>query len=111
MATEPPLPGHEKVDGWLCDGKAAYESDLDGPSFYPKQPTAPRKDQCVEVGVLQSALAPQAFAASYAHQERRALCEQGLRGPAPAALCYNATGLQEGGPHDGYACFNMRYIL
>ena len=26
-------------------------------------------------------------------------------------LCYYATGLQEGGPHDGYVCFNMRDIL
>ena len=26
-------------------------------------------------------------------------------------LCYYATGLQEGGPHDGYTCFNMRDIL
>ena len=26
-------------------------------------------------------------------------------------LCYYATGIHEGCPHDGYACFNMRDIL
>ena len=40
-----PLPGHDKVDGWLRDIQAVYESD--GPSFYPTQPAAPRKDRYV----------------------------------------------------------------
>ena len=38
-----PLPWHEKVDGWLSNIQAPYESH--GPSFYPTPPAAPRKDK------------------------------------------------------------------
>ena len=100
-----PLPGHDKVGGWLRDVRAAYESD--GPSFYPSPPAAPHKDQYVsdsengrprrrrrrsppvtriKDGVL------------YVHKE--------YQGQLP--LCYYDTGLREGGQHDGYACFDMR---
>ena len=100
-----PLPGHDKVGGWLRDVRAAYESD--GPSFYPSPPAAPHKDQYVsdsengrprrrrqrsppvtriKDGVL------------YVHKE--------YQGQLP--LCYYDTGLRENGQHDGYACFDMR---
>ena len=100
-----PLPGRDKVGGWLRDVRAAYESD--GPSFYPSPPAAPHKDQYVsdsengrprrrrrrsppvtriKDGVL------------YVHKE--------YQGQLP--LCYYDTGLREGGQHDGYACFDMR---
>ena len=93
-------------------------TDSDGPSPYPTPLAAPRKDQYIGLGlrVLPSAPAPPAIAAAagYAHQERGALCAQGqwvteLEGRL--RLCYYATWLQEGCPHDGYACFNMRDIL
>ena len=104
-----PLPGHEKVDGWLRDVQAAYESD--GPSSYP----TPRKDQYVSDSDSEHGRprrrrrrSPPATriknAVLYVHKD--------YDGRLP--LCYYATGLQEGGlheSHDGHACFNMRDIL
>ena len=103
-----PLPGHDKVGGWLCDVQAAYESD--GPSSNPTLSSAPRKDQYVSQS-------------EYGHPRRRRrrslpvtriknvelYLHKGYEGRLP--LCYYATGLQEGGPHDGYACFNMQDTL
>jgi hypothetical protein len=33
------------------------------------------------------------------------------KGEPGLSLCYYATGLQEGGPHDVYACFDKRDIV
>ena len=83
------LPGHEKVDGWLRDVMAAYESD--GPSSYPRLPAAPRKDQYVSDTDTEYGRPRRRRRRSPPYQERGALCAQGLRGPAPAVLLCHRT--------------------
>ena len=109
-----PLPGHEKVGGWLRDvqPEAAYRDESDGPSSYPTPPAAPRKDQYV--------LDSDSEHGRLCRHSRRSLPVTRIKNAelymhkdyeGRLRLCYYATGLQEGGPHDGYACFNMRDIL
>ena len=95
------LPGHDKVRGWLRDA-----------SCYPTPPAAPRKDQYVSESD-----------SDYGRQRRRRQrsppatrikhgvlhVHKDYEGRLP--LCYYDTGLREGGPDDGYACFDLRDIL
>jgi hypothetical protein len=57
----------------------------------------------LEIGGLPVQLAPHTIAAGYA------LVHKGHKGLL--ALCYYATGLQEGCPHDVYACFDKLDIV
>ena len=102
--------GHEKVGGWLCNIQGAYESDW--PSSYPTLPAAPHKDQHFsdsdsEYGSQRRrrrrlpAVTRIKNAELYVHKDYEGLLQ----------LCNYATRLQEGGPHDGYACFIMLDIL
>ena len=105
-----PLPGHEvKIRDWLRNVKSGYTPDDLSP--YPTPPAAPRKDQYVSDSDSE-----------YGRPRRRrqrspplALLKNGqlfvrkdYEGRLP--LCYYATGLQEGGPDDVYACFDKRDI-
>ena len=105
-----PLPGRDKVGDWLRDVQAAYESD--GPSSYPTPPAAPRKGQYVSDSDSE-----------YGRPRRRRRrappvtrikhgvlhVHKDYEGRLP--LCYYDTELREGGPDDGYACFDMQDIL
>ena len=104
------LPWHEeKVSDWLCNVQSGYTPDDLSP--YPTPPAAPRKDQYVSDSDSE-----------YGRPRRRrqrspplALLKNGqlfvhkdYENRLP--LCYYATGLQEGGPDDVYACFDKRDI-
>jgi hypothetical protein len=93
-----PLSGHDKVRGWLRDVPSC-----------PTQPAAPRKDQHVsdsdsEYGRLRRRPPPATritHGVLHVHKD--------YKGPIP--VCYYDTGLREGGPNDGYACFDRRDML
>jgi len=110
-----PLPGRDKVGGWLRAVQAARESD--GPSPYPTPPAAPPKDQYV------SESEQYASDSEYDRPRRRRRRSQPLtriknghlyvhkdyEGRLP--LCCYVTGLQEGGPHDFYPCYTKNDIM
>ena len=92
-----PLSGNDKVRGWLRDVQS------------PTPPAAPRKDQYVSDSDSE-----------YGRPRRRSppamrithgvlLVHKDYKGRIP--VCYYDTGLREGGPNDGYACFDKRDML
>ena len=112
-----PLPGNENVGKWLRNVQTAYSSDGPAavspltrnaePSLNPTRPVAPRKDQYVpdsEDG-RRRRRSPQAML----FKDGQLLVHKDYEGRLP--LCYYSTGLQGGGPHDVYACFDKRDIV
>ena len=118
-----PLTGHdcqEKVGGWLRDVQAAYSSD----GLLPPDPV-------LSLSPMQPAATMQPVApCKYQHfTDSDSEYSNPRRGRTPPAtlfrnaelfvhkdyddrlpLCYYATGLNEGGPHDVYMCFDNRDI-
>ena len=115
-----PLPGNEKVGEWLHNVQTAYSSDGPAavlplnaePSLNPTLPAAPRKDQYVSDSESEHGRHSRPRRRSppaMLFKDGQLLVHKDHKGRIP--LCYYSTGLQGGGPHDVYACFDKRDIV
>ena len=92
-----PLPGPQKIGGWLCDVQAACGSPArHGPTGSRLTRLRPPPRTIINTSRTRTRSTTvradaAAIAATYAHQEGRPACAQGLRGPPPTVLLCHGT--------------------